>query len=69
VLSSSQILEINAAAGKSNAAATVSTQGWYLKVADPGPTARVARSSPVCVFFYADGGAVQVIDLSSIEVQ
>lgn len=68
VLSSSQIQQINSQAG-ANVASTVTTQGWYLQVRDPGPSARAARTSPVCNLWYADGGSVQRINLASIEVQ
>jgi Protein of unknown function (DUF3383) len=69
VLSSTEILAINNQAGNANAAATVQTRGWYLQVKDPGPSARAARQTPICTFFYADGGAVQYITLASVDVE
>ena len=68
VLSSSQILEVNAAAGR-NIAPTLQQQGWYLSVTDPGPSVRAVRGSPICNFFYVDGQSVQMITLSSVNVQ
>ena len=69
VLSSTEILAINNQAGNANAAATVSTRGWYLQVKDPGPSARAARQTPICNFWYADGGSIQLISLASIDVE
>lgn len=67
-LSSSQINEVNAAAGVP-IAPTLQTQGWYLQVKDPGATVRAARGSPSCTFWYTDGGAVQQINMASIDVE
>jgi hypothetical protein len=64
-LSSSQIAEVNAAAGK-DIATVLQQRGWYLQVGDPGATVRAARGSPICVFWYVDGGDVQMIDLTSV---
>ena len=67
-LSSSQILEVNSAAG-ANVAPTLQQQGWYLQVLDPGPTVRAARGSPIVNFWYTDGQDVQRISMASIAVQ
>ena len=67
-LSSSQIIEVNTAAGK-NIAGTLQTQGWYFLVQPATPQVRAARQSPPCFFWYVDGGAVQHISLNSIDVQ
>ena len=67
-LSSSQIQEINAAAG-ANVAGTVGTRGWYLQLLDPGSVVRAARGSPIINFWYADGEAIQLLTMSSIDVQ
>ena len=67
VLSSSQIQEINTAAG-ANVAGTVSTRGWYLQILDPGPVVRAARGSPIINFWYSDGEAVQMIQANSVDV-
>ena len=66
-LSSSQIAEVNAAAGAA-IAPTLQQQGWYLQVKDPGSVVRAARGSPICNFWYVDGEAVQQITLSSVDV-
>jgi hypothetical protein len=67
-LSSSQIAAVNAAA-KANIAPTITQQGWYLQVLDASPTVRAARGSPPCTFWYADGGSVQQINLTSVVIQ
>ncbi len=67
-LSSSQIAAVNNAAGKA-IDQTLSTRGWYLSIQPASPTTRVARTSPVIIFFYTDGGSWQSINLSSLMVQ
>lgn len=67
-LSSSQILEINETAGL-KIADVVTTQGWYFQVQPASPQIRQARQSPVCFFWYTDGGSVQKIVLNAIDVQ
>lgn len=68
-LSGLQIAQVNAACGGLNVAATIESQGWYQYVADPGPTVRQARGSPINKFFYFDGESVQMINMSSTDVQ
>lgn len=68
VLSSTQVIQINTAAG-ANVAGTVSNQGWYLQVLPAAPAVRAARTSPPITLWYCDGGAVQQINMSSLEVQ
>lgn len=68
VLSSSQIQQANAAAG-TDISSTLATQGWYLQVKDPGPTARALRQTPICNFWYTDAGSIQKITLDSIALQ
>jgi hypothetical protein len=68
-LSSTEIATINNQTGTTAAANAVGTQGWYLKVGTASPAVRVARASPPCTFFYADGQSVQMLNLASIEVQ
>jgi Protein of unknown function (DUF3383) len=68
VLSSAQIQQVNQIAG-ANVAGILQTQGYYLRVSDPGPAVRAVRGSPTCVFFYADGGSIQLITFSAIQVQ
>ena len=67
-LSGSQIAAVNAAAGL-NIATTLQNVGWFLRVADPGPTVRGTRGSPIVQFWYTDGGSVNVIDMSSVDIE
>lgn len=67
-LSSSQVLEVNNAAG-ANIATTLQNRGWYLLVGQATPTIRAARGTPPCTFFYTDGESVQQITLSSVELE
>lgn len=41
---------------------TLENTGWYLRVADPGATARSNRESPICQLYFTYGGAVHKID-------
>jgi hypothetical protein len=66
-LSSSQAAAINQAAG-ANVANTITNNGYYLQILDPGATARNARQTPVINLWYGDGGAVQSFSLASIDV-
>ena len=43
--------------------------GYYLQVKDPGPTVRAARGSPIINLAYMDGGSVQYISISSLNIQ
>ena len=67
VLSSAQSAIVNNAAGKA-IANTLQHQGYYLQILDPGAQARSNRQTPVINFWYTDGGAVQQINLASIDV-
>lgn len=67
-LSNSQRSQIDTAVG-GPASAVVQTQGWFLDIKDASPTQRAARASPPMTLYYTDGGSVQAIELSSIEVQ
>ena len=67
-LSSTEITEINTAAG-ANIASTLQTQGWYLQVKDPGATVRASRGSPLITFWYVDGGSVQALNIGSVAAQ
>ncbi len=67
-LSAAQKTEVNRAAGL-----TIDTiifqRGWYLQVSPAIAAVRRARTSPPCTLWYADGGSVQKITLSSITIQ
>lgn len=67
-LNAAQAAEVNLAAG-TKIDTTLSTVGWYLQIKDPGAIVRGQRGSPACTFWYTDGGAVQKINLASIDVQ
>lgn len=67
-LSASQIQQVNAAAGLA-IDGVLFQQGWYLQVLDPGAQARGNRASPNMTFWYTDGGAIQQINLASIDIQ
>ena len=67
-LSGSQIVSVNATAGKS-IDTVLSTRGWYLNIKDPGAAVRAARGTPQMTFFYCDGGSVQQMTLASLMVQ
>jgi hypothetical protein len=67
-LSSSQVTEVDAAAGV-KISTVLQQRGWYLQVLTPSATVRQARGTPVCNFWYCDGESVQKINLSSVNVQ
>jgi hypothetical protein len=67
-LSSSQAAQVNTAAGY-RISDTLSQRGWYLQVSPADALTRAARESPPMTFWYTDGGSVQRIELSSIDVQ
>jgi hypothetical protein len=67
-LSASEVAAVNSAAGRI-IAPTLSQQGYFLSIADPGATARANRQTPVCVLWYCDGGAIQSLVISSLLVQ
>lgn len=69
-LSTTQVAEVNAAAGLA-IDGTLFTAGWYLQVlaSATAPEVRVARGSPPFNFFYMDGQSVQVLQMASVLVQ
>ena len=68
-LSNSQRAEINVAAGGVDAATAIQSFGYYFQILDASPEVRALRGSPPCTLWYTDGGAIQHIDLASINVQ
>lgn len=68
-LSGSQRAAINSAVGANSAAGVVERFGWLLDIKDASPVVRAARGSPPITFWYTDGGSLQKIEQSSIEVQ
>ena len=67
-LSASQSAALNSATGDSSATATIQNSGWYLQVRDPGAIVRGGRGTPTINFWYTDGGSVQQISMSSVDV-
>lgn len=67
-LSAAEELAVNTAAGLT-IAPTLEAQGWYLQVQDPGSTVRGNRGSPTIIFWYSDGGSIQQLNLSSVDVE
>jgi hypothetical protein len=67
-LSDAEASAVNLAAGVS-CATIIETQGFYLQILDPGAEVRAARGTPIINFWYADGQSVQMLDLSSIDIQ
>ena len=66
-LSASQAANVNNAAG-TKIDDILQTRGWYLQVLPAAPTARQNRNTPPCNFWYTDGGSVQKITLSSVDL-
>jgi hypothetical protein len=67
-LSSAQSAALNNATGDTSATATIQNTGWYLQILDPGAIVRGGRGTPTINFFYTDGGSVQSISMSSVDV-
>lgn len=67
-LSSGQIQELMMNAGL-DISQPMFSKGYYMQVLDPGAVTRGVRGSPVCNFWYADGGSIQKLNLSSVDVQ
>lgn len=55
-------------ADKSTLTATLYKLGWYLFITDPSSVAMANRESPVCKYYYVNGGSIQKIDLTSTVV-
>ncbi len=68
-LSGTQSAALNSATGDSGATATIQNTGWYLQILDPGAIVRGGRGSPTINFWYTDGGSVQKVSMSSVDVQ
>lgn len=66
-LSSTQIQEVNQQAGQI-VDTLISTQGYYLQILDPGAVARQERESPIVNFWYCDGGSIQKLTVSSLDI-
>lgn len=66
-LSASQTAQVNQAAGL-DVAPLIQQQGYYLQIIDPSAQVRANRGTPVINFWYTDGGAVQKIVVSSVDL-
>lgn len=66
-MSESQKAQVNQSAGK-EVSAFIGLQGYYLQILDPGAQVRGLRGTPVINFWYTDGGAVQKINIASIDI-
>jgi Protein of unknown function (DUF3383) len=67
-LSGVQSAALNSATGDPGATATIQNTGWYLQILDPGAIVRGGRGSPTINFWYTDGGSIQKISMSSVDV-
>lgn len=67
-LSSAQQAEVNNAAGVA-IANTLQSQGYYLQILPATAQTRGNRQSPPITLWYVQGGSVQSIQVSSVEVQ
>jgi hypothetical protein len=66
-LSEQQASIVNSEAGR-DVAPIIEADGYYLQVLDPGAQVRGNRGTPVVNFWYTDGGAVQRINVASIDI-
>ena len=67
-LSQAQIAEINSAAG-AKIDGVLNQQGYYLQVLPATAQVRGVRGPLAVTFWYADGGSVQSLAISSVEIQ
>ena len=67
-LSDSQASKVNTLAGV-KVSDTIQRVGWALVIQAASAAVRSARTTPPIIFFYADGGSVQSLNLTSVEVQ
>jgi len=66
-LSLPQISQLNTQAG-GDVANIVQNNGYYLQVLDPGAQVRGNRGTPIVNLWYTDGGSVQQISLTPIDI-
>lgn len=65
-LSNSQRAQLRAAKADPDA---IQNFGYYLQILDAPPAVRVVRGSPPVTFWYTDGGSIQKIEMSSVNIQ
>ncbi len=68
VLSNTQKVQLLQELG-TDVSQTLTTQGWYMQISDPGPTVRAQRGTPNCYFYYTDGGSIQRVIMSATCIQ
>lgn len=66
-LSASQVAQIKNAVG-ADVSGAITANGYYLKILPASASIRATRSSPSMTLYYADGGSIQSLTLSSIEI-
>ena len=66
-LSSTQAAAVNYSAGE-DIVSTITANGYYLQILDPGAEARNARQTPIIKLWYTDGGAIQSFTMNSIDI-
>jgi len=66
-LSESQKATVNQDAGL-DVSGTIQALGYYLQILDPGAQVRSNRGSPIVNFWYTDGGSIQKINVSSVDI-
>lgn len=67
-LSHTQKVQLIAEIGR-DVSKTIEALGWYMHIKDPGATARAARGTPDCKFYYADGGSIHKIVMPATAIQ
>ena len=68
-LSQAQIAEANSQAG-ADISSPLQNNGYYFQVVPvTDPVVRAARTSPSCSLWYTDGGSIQQLTLTSIDIQ
>lgn len=67
-LSNTQKIQLLQELGK-DVSQTLTTQGWYMQITDPGAQVRSDRGTPNCYFYYTDGGSIQRIVMSATCIQ
>lgn len=67
-LSAAQAAQVNNAAGL-QIDQILNTQGFYLQILPATAQVRGARTTPPMTFWYMDGGSVQSLSLTSVEIQ
>jgi len=58
---------VNSAAGR-KVDDQINQNGYYLQILDPGAQVRGNRGTPVVNFWFTDGGAIQKINVASIDI-